>query len=45
LRAYESKSDAYRVFRRMLDGGNPPDDWESLLAEAKKAKGRFGTEP
>lgn len=34
LRAYESKNDAYRVFRRMLDSGNPPDDWRSLLAEA-----------
>lgn len=41
LRAYESKSDAYRVFRRMLDSGNPPDDWESLLAEAKRVKKRF----
>lgn len=41
LRAYESKSDAYRVFRRMLDSGNPPDDWESLLREAKRAKERF----
>lgn len=41
LRAYESKSDAYRVFRRMLDSGNPPDGWESLLAEAKRVKKRF----
>jgi len=41
LRAYESKSDAYRVFRRMLETGNPPDDWETLLAEAKKTKERF----
>ncbi len=36
-RAYESSDDAYRVFRRMLEGGNPPDDWDRLLAEAKAA--------
>lgn len=33
-RAYESNDDAYRVFRKMLDGGHPPDDWSQLLAEA-----------
>jgi toxin YhaV len=33
-RAYESDDDAYRVFRRMLDSGHPPDDWASLLAQA-----------
>ncbi len=33
-RAYESSDDAYRVFRRMLESGHPPDDWELLLAEA-----------
>jgi len=33
-RAYESSDDAYRVFRRMLDSGHPPDDWDQLLAEA-----------
>lgn len=35
LRAYESNDDAYRVFRRMLEGGRPPDGWDDLLAEAK----------
>ena len=35
LRAYESDDDAYRVFRRMLEGGCPPDDWDALLAEAR----------
>lgn len=44
-RAYESKTDAYRVFKRMLDRGNPPDDWADLLKEAKAAteayKGRI----
>jgi toxin YhaV len=33
-RAYESTDDAYRVFRRMLGSGHPPDDWGQLLAEA-----------
>lgn len=33
-RAYESKDDAYRVFRKMLASGHPPDDWNQLLAEA-----------
>lgn len=34
-RADESRDDAYRIFRRMLDSGHPPDDWEQLLAEAR----------
>jgi toxin YhaV len=34
LRAYESGTDAYRVFRRMLEAGHPPDDWDALVAEA-----------
>lgn len=33
-RAYESKSDAYQVFRKMLDAGYPPDDFEDLLKQA-----------
>ena len=33
-RAYESNDDAYRVFRKMLERGHPPDDWDELLAEA-----------
>jgi toxin YhaV len=33
-RAYESSDDAYRVFRKMLESGNPPDDWDQLLAQA-----------
>lgn len=36
-RAYESANDAYRVFRRMLESGRPPEDWNALLAEAKAA--------
>jgi toxin YhaV len=34
-RAYESSDDAYRVFRKMLESGHPPDDWGQLLAEAR----------
>lgn len=33
-RAYESPDDAYRVFRKMLDNGHPPGDWDELLAQA-----------
>ena len=33
-RAYESSADAYRAFRKMLDSGHPPDDWNQLLVEA-----------
>lgn len=35
VRAYESSDDAYRVFRKMLERGHPPDDWNQLLAEAR----------
>lgn len=41
-RAYESADDAYRVFRRMLDNGRPPSDWEELLAEARAEGKRLG---
>jgi toxin YhaV len=33
-RAYESNEDAYRVFRKMLESGHPPDDWDQLIAQA-----------
>jgi toxin YhaV len=35
LRAYESDQDAYLVFKKMLGSGHPPNDWTSLLEEAK----------
>jgi toxin YhaV len=35
-RAYDSKTDAYRVFTRMLKNGHPPDDWHQLLAESDR---------
>ncbi|SEN70274.1 toxin YhaV [Sphingomonas gellani] len=31
LRTYGSKSDAYAVFKGMLDKGVPPDNWAALL--------------
>ena len=46
LRTYGSKTDAYAVFRKMLESGHPPDDWSALektcsdpklLARLKKA--------
>lgn len=33
-RAYDSNDDAYRVFRKMLESGHPPNDWNQLLKEA-----------
>ena len=34
LRTYGSRTDAYHVFKGMLDKGNPPDDWDALLEAA-----------
>lgn len=34
-RAYGSKTDAYKVFEKMLKSDNPPDSWKELLANAK----------
>lgn len=34
-RAFDRSDDAYRVFRKMLEGGRPPDDWNQLLTEAR----------
>ena len=35
LRAVESPDGACRVFRALLQRGQPPDDWEALLDEAR----------
>lgn len=40
LRTYGAKSDAYAMFRKMLDKGNPPDDWAALLAAASTSEAR-----
>jgi Toxin with endonuclease activity, of toxin-antitoxin system len=34
-RAYDSNTDAYLVFKKMLDRGRPPDDWDELVAAVK----------
>jgi len=31
LRQRGSKSDPYEVFRRMLESGNPPNEWQALV--------------
>ena len=40
-RAFESSDDAYRVFKKMLESGHPPDDWDQLVKEAQSATGRL----
>ncbi|MCD6008708.1 MAG: type II toxin-antitoxin system YhaV family toxin [Pseudomonadota bacterium] len=40
-RAYDSKTDAYRTFRKMLDNGNPPDSWDQLIKQAVKPGARL----
>lgn len=40
LRAYESANDAYAVFRKMLDHGNPPDTWNDLLTAASSGESK-----
>lgn len=40
-RAYDSSDDAYRVFRKMLENGHPPDDWHQLLVEAQAGRQRL----
>ena len=39
LRAYDSRTDAYRVFKGMLEDGNPPGDWKALLASVQETGG------
>lgn len=39
--AYDSNTDAYRVFKKMLESGHPPDDWNVLLEEAKSETNRL----
>ncbi|MBE0380526.1 hypothetical protein PPRY_b0879 [Pseudoalteromonas prydzensis ACAM 620] len=34
-RAYCSKTDAYKVFEKMLKAGHPPEGWDELLKTAK----------
>ena len=39
LRAAGSRNDPYAVFRAMLERDNPPDDWATLVAAAKRLRG------
>lgn len=43
LRAYGSRTDAYATFKGMLENGNPPEDLDALLREAKAVSGQFST--
>jgi toxin YhaV len=36
LRSAGSKSDPYAVFAKMLNRGNPPDDWNALVLASKQ---------
>lgn len=40
-RAYDSKTDAYRVFEKMLNKGIPPDNWDDLLKQVQVESGRL----
>lgn len=40
-RSYDSSTDAYKVFRKMLERGDPPDDWDELVEEAKAEQDRL----
>ena len=40
-RSYESNTDAYRVFKRILESGNPPDNWDDLLKNARGETNRL----
>ncbi|MSP87571.1 MAG: toxin YhaV [Alphaproteobacteria bacterium] len=36
LRQHGGRSDPYALFRRMLDSGNPPDDWQALVQRSRR---------
>ncbi|MCT7969759.1 type II toxin-antitoxin system YhaV family toxin [Laspinema sp. D1] len=40
-RVYGAKTDAYRVFEKMLNNGYPPDDWDILITEAQSVNERL----
>lgn len=44
LRTYGAKTDAYALFRKMLDKGNPPDGWATLLAASSNEVAQLRTE-
>lgn len=40
LLTYGSKSDAYAVFKAMLDKGNPPEEWDALIKASTTLENR-----
>ena len=40
-RVCKSKRDAYRVFKKMLSSGDPPDNWNKLLKQTKSETARL----
>ncbi len=42
-RAYDSKADVYKVFKKMLESGHPPNNWDELLKGAKAETERLKT--
>ena len=40
-RAYESNTDAYQVFKKMLESGDPPDDWDNLIEISRSETNRL----
>jgi len=44
-RAFDSSTDAYRVFSKMLESGHPPDDWKQLQSQAAQGQGLESFKP
>lgn len=40
-RAYDKKTDAYAVFKKMLASGQPPNSWDDLLKETAQQKSSY----
>ena len=40
-RAYSSKTDAYLVFQKMLENGQPPNNWNDLIHSAQAESSRL----
>lgn len=44
LRQHGGRSDPYALFRRMLESGDPPDDWQTLVQRSRRLpKDALGT--
>ena len=40
-RSYSSSTDAYQVFKKMLENNHPPDNWSNLLESTKSETNRL----